>query len=283
MVLFKRKTADQKEIKLLERKEAKLLKKRKEKKESGLNRLLAAKVPDKLQHTLDVGFEKAFNLIFAKGTGVIEKTYNKKAMENEFKINEYTNEVYGNRKSLKKFKKNANKAGNANIFLSGVSGIGMGLAGVGIPDIPVFTSMLLKNIYQIAIHYGFDYKTEEEKYIILLIIEGAVSYGEHFEEVNKKVDMFIESSEIPVDYEQKEQIKKTSGMLSKELLYMKFLQGIPIVGAVGGAYDIAYMKNISDYAKLKYQKRFLLKCIDKENKLNDGQKKKRHKNFLKKQ
>ena len=38
---------------------------------------------------------------------------------------------------------------------------------------------------------------------------------------------------------------------------MKFLQGIPVVGAVGGAYDIAYMKQISEYARMKYKKRFL--------------------------
>ena len=39
---------------------------------------------------------------------------------------------------------------------------------------------------------------------------------------------------------------------------MKFLQGIPLVGAVGGAYDVVYMKQISAYARLKYQRRLLL-------------------------
>ena len=41
------------------------------------------------------------------------------------------------------------------------------------------------------------------------------------------------------------------------LLYMKFLQSIPIVGAVGGAYDFVYMKQINEYARIKYHKRFL--------------------------
>lgn len=59
-------------------------------------------------------------------------------------------------------------------------------------------------------------------------------------------------------YLPEEQIARTSGMLSKELLYMKFLQGIPVVGVVGGAYDIVYMKQICEYTKIKYQKRFLL-------------------------
>ena len=51
--------------------------------------------------------------------------------------------------------------------------------------------------------------------------------------------------------------------MSGELLYMKFLQGIPIVGAVGGAYDFVYMKQINEYAKIKYHKRFLAEKIYK--------------------
>lgn len=42
-----------------------------------------------------------------------------------------------------------------------------------------------------------------------------------------------------------------------QILYMKFLQGIPVVGAVGGAYDAVYMKRITEYAELKYRHRYL--------------------------
>ena len=52
-------------------------------------------------------------------------------------------------------------------------------------------------------------------------------------------------------------LSKTSSLLSKELLYMKFLQGIPIAGAVGGIYDAVYMKRVTEYANLKYKRRFL--------------------------
>ena len=92
---------------------------------------------------------------------------------------------------------------------------------------------------------------------MLLLIEGAVSYGEHLEEAEDRIEKFIRTPEVPAGYDQKEQVSKTSRGLSKELLYMKFLQGIPVVGAVGGVYDAIYMKQISSYAGLKYQKRFL--------------------------
>ena len=47
--------------------------------------------------------------------------------------------------------------------------------------------MILRCIYEIAINYGFNYKSESEKYFILLLIEGAVSYGGHLEEVEHKM------------------------------------------------------------------------------------------------
>ena len=135
----------------------------------------------------------------------------------------------------------------------------MGLVGVGIPDIPVFTAMVLRSIYEIALSYGYEYETEGERRFILMLIQGAVSYGKEMLAVDAKIDEYIATAETPEDYDEKIQIEKTAAGLSKELLYMKFLQGIPIVGAVGGIYDAVYMKRITEYANLKYKKRFLMK------------------------
>ena len=77
--------------------------------------------------------------------------------------------------------------------------------------------------------------------------------------VNRLIDEYIESGAMPAGYSESDQITKTAAGLSKELLYMKFLQGIPVVGAVGGLYDAVYMKRNNEYANLKYKKRFLLK------------------------
>ncbi len=253
-----KKTPYEKEWEALCKREQRFLEGRKKKKETALNNLLAEKVPEKLQGTLDAAFEKAFGLIFDKGTGVIEKTYKKEELEKEFKVKQYANEVYGNRKTLRAFSKKAGQAGNVNLALSGVSGVGMGILGIGLPDIPVFTAMVLKCVYEIALSYGYDYVSAQERYFVLLIIEGAVSYGVHLEEIDQKIEQFMREPKLPEGYVPAQQVSNTSAMLSKELLYMKFLQGIPVVGAVGGFYDVIYMKQISEYAKLKYQKRFLL-------------------------
>ena len=257
--MFQRKSAFQIEWEKLNKKEQKLLKDREAKKESFLNQKLAEKVPDKMQSTLDKAFAKAFGMIFEKGTSMIEKTYKKEEMQKTFQINEYINEVRHSKKSLKAFGRKAEGSGVVNMLVSGAAGIGMGLAGVGLPDIPVFTAMVLRSIYEIALNYGYEYETEGERRFILMIIQGAVSYGQEMLEVNRRIDDYIITAEIPEDYDEKVQIEQTAGGLSKELLYMKFLQGIPIVGAVGGAYDVVYMKRITEYANLKYKKRFLMK------------------------
>lgn len=265
MSKFNRKPHHEKEMDALKKKEQNFFKRHITKQESAFNRFLAEKIPAKLQQTLDHAFEKAFALIFEKGTGIIEKTYKKDEMEKEYLINRYANEIHQSRKSLKTFSKKAVQKSGANLVLSGLMGIGMGAAGIGIPDIPIFTGTLLKCIYETALNFGYEYHTEEEKYFILLVIEGAVSYGGHFEDIDKKVDAFIKFGQLPKDYQQSEQIKYASAALSKELLYMKFLQGLPIVGAVGGAYDAVYMKQVSEYARLKYYKRFLMKIKQEQN------------------
>lgn len=255
--MFQKKTPFEKEWDKFIKKETKFLEKQQEKKESLLNQKLEEKVPEKLQTTLDAAFAKAFAHVFEKGTGMIEKTYKKEEIEKKYKINEFTNEVKQTRKSLQTFSKTAKGTGRVNTLLSGVSGIGMGALGIGIPDIPIFTAMLLRSIYEIALNFGYEYESEQEQQFILLLIQGGVSHGEALEEINEKLNRYIETGAFPESLSKEEQIKKTAACLSKELLYMKFLQGIPIVGAVGGAYDMVYMKQITEYANLKYHRRFL--------------------------
>lgn len=267
MRLFDKRTPLQKEWEKLEVQEQRFLQKRSEKRENILNQKLEEKIPTKLQETLDTAFAKAFALIFEKGTRVIEKTYQRTKLEQDYQVRQYTADVKQNSKSLRAFSKKARDTGTKNLLLSGVSGIGMGVLGIGLPDIPVFTGMILKNIYETALQYGYSYESREEKYFILLLIRGAVSYGDTLCEIDGKVNEFIRNGMLPEEYQDKEQIEQTAGSLSKELLYMKFLQGIPVVGAVGGAYDAVYMKRITEYAELKYRHRYLAGRKKAENKL----------------
>lgn len=257
MGLFSRETPVQKEWRRLQEQERRFLQKRMEKKDSLLGRKLEELVPPQLQTTLDAAFAKAFALVFDKGTGLLEKTYPREKLEQERQVRQYAWELKQDAKSLRSFAQTARNAGRKNLLLSGASGVGMGALGIGLPDIPIFTGMLLKTIYEIALHFGFGYESLEERYFILLLIQGAVSYGQRLIETDKELNRFIENGSLPSGYEEEKQIASTTGALSKELLYLKFLQGIPVVGAVGGAYDAVYLQKVTEYAGLKYRRRFL--------------------------
>ena len=226
------------------------------KKEAGWQQKLEKFVPEKLSHNLNVAFYKAFEMIFEKGTGIIEKTYNKEKREKEHQINAYAAETMGTRKSLKVFGKQAKASKNMNTLLSAVEGVGMGVAGAGLPDIPVFLAVLLRSIYEIAVIYGFDYDTEQEQIFILKIIETALAHEKELLEQNAELNRWVKTPyEFAVTKE--EQMKKTSLALANEMLYLKFVQGAPIIGVVGGVSDVIYQKKITDYAEMKYKRRFL--------------------------
>lgn len=235
------------------------LQKRAEKTDSKLNQMLEKKIPAGLQNTLDKAFFKAFQMVFEKGTGVIEKTYNKEEMKKAYLVNEYAAKVHGNKKTLKVFSGKAKGAGAGNLLMSGAAGVGLGILGIGLPDIALFTGLMLKGIYEIALNYGFDYEDEEEKKFILLLIRGALSYGNELKSINEELNFYMDYGAYTKVRSVDGSIHAAAGCLSKELLYMKFLQGIPVVGAVGGAYDAIYMKQVMEYAELKYRRRFYLR------------------------
>lgn len=259
MALFGRKTPLEKEWQLLLKQEYSFWERQKKRKENALTVKLEEKIPANLQSTLNTAFTKAFQLIFEKGTGLIEKSYPVQERKQRFQINDYTDDLRQNRKSLRRFGKDASAAGRGNTLLSGAAGVGMGLLGVGIPDIPVFTALLLKNLYEISISYGYDYTLPEERWFILRLIETALRSGEDYRWLDENLNAAICPDGTVRAEDCGAQLKETAEALSDELLYMKFLQGIPVVGAVGGACDAIVMNRVSRYARLKYQRRLLTK------------------------
>lgn len=218
---------------------------------AGWQEKVAKFVPDKLEDTLNTAFYKAFELIFDKGTGIIEKTYRREKKEQDYKINAYAADVRNTRRSIRAFGRAADASRGVNLAVSAAEGIGMGVLGLGIPDIPVFLGVLLKSIYEIALSYGFSYDTQEEQVFILKLIKTALSHGEALAEGDRELN------ERVFGISREEQMRRTSDALAKELLYLKFVQGIPVVGVVGGLSDVVYQKKISDYAAIKYKRRFL--------------------------
>lgn len=215
-------------------------------------------IPEKLQNTIEVAFDKAFEVVFEMGTPVIEKTYDKKKAKGKFYRNSYALQKKESKENLNKFKADARKTKNLNMTVAAVEGAGFGMFGVVVPDIPIFTGVLLRSVYEIAMQYGFSYKTEKEQIFILKVMETALLKGEEQHLANSKINQFIDDgTEFGITKE--EQMKQTAQSLSNALLYMKCIQNIPIVGVVGGATDVLVLHQITKYADLKYHRRFIQK------------------------
>ena len=264
MSLLNKKSAWEKEWEDLKRKELKYASKRQEGPTSVLIEKLDRFIPQKLNSTLDSAFSKAFALIFEKGTSVIEKTYNKEQKQVNYMVDSYATEIKADKKSVKKFTKRAKATKATNMMITGVEGVGLGLVGAGLPDIPLFVAMLLKSVYEVALSFGYDYESEGEKTFILKVIEVAMYDDEEFLEANESLNSLIDEivsegdSLDGFEIDKEAQIEKTAKALSKEMLYTKFLQGQMIIGIAGGIFNPIYINRITDYAVLKYRRRFLI-------------------------
>lgn len=222
-------------------------------------------IPIKLQSTLDQAFYKGFWLVFEKGNRYIEKTYSKNKIQLEYDLNNYAIDKSNSKKYIKQLEKRSNQSKNFHSTLSVIEGGVLGALGIGLPDIPLFIAVMLRAIYEIALSYGYSYDSEEEKIYILLLISGALSNGDKQKEYNKKLDILgskIDGSNV-VDLNIDDQMKDTAGILSEAMLTAKFVQGFPIIGAVGGVVNYNMIRKITRYASVKYKKRYYLKKTKK--------------------
>jgi len=223
---------------------------RKKQKQSYIDSKIEKYVPVGLAGTLRAAFTKAFEIVFRDGTGLIKKTYGRGGSDND---------------DIGRLHSRARAILAKDTVITAAEGTGLGLAGIGLPDIPVFTAMLLRNIYQLAECYGFDYESKTERVFILKLIETGLSYGEEAEKLNDELNTLMEQ----IDNEDytcygliSQQINKASEAVSKEVLYMKFVQTIPVVGAAGGISNLTCLNKVGRYAELKYRKRFIMRMID---------------------
>ena len=222
-----------------------------------------SKIPKAVESKLQLAFSKGFELLFFKGSKLLAKTYPKETIHQEYKISNFAFEVKGTKKSFKKIVNRARRAQITNTALLAVEGFGM-----GIPDIPVFLALLLKGIYEIASCFGCDFESRNESYFILILMEIAVLNGKEKITANQMVDEYINRmvrGEMK-DYDFNEQLNRTAGVYATNTLFLKFLQGAPVIGVVGGLYNPVFYRRIAQYARIKYEKRYLLqKTIELKN------------------
>ena len=257
----------QKELEQLEKRERRLERYAEKQEPPEWKKALETKVPEKVRVSLEKAFCKAFSVVFQHGNTLIEKTYDKEELQKDHEIQAYAVELKGNRRELRRMRKAAGAADLRNMALATVEGAGLGLLGIGLPDIVIFIGMLMKGAYEAALHYGFDYDSPQERLFILKMMEASLSRGEERIRADREVDAMCAA--LPSAEEAKnllqEQTDRTAKAFAADMLLLKFIQGLPVVGLLGGAGNPVYYRRIMKYVQIRYHKRYLLGMIAKQN------------------
>lgn len=217
------------------------------------------KIPEKLEQTLCSAFEKGFALIFEKGSAYIEKCCSSAKLQKRYHLNEQTLLQDFSSKNIKKVKATSRGRILFNKSISTASGAVLGVLGIGLPDIPIIISMILKTVYEIALNYGFDYQSDQERVYILHLIAAAVTTDRQpnlYYNAATQMGYAMDKGE-PVSEDMQSAITATAKELSDSMLTAKFIQGIPLVGTIGSVVNYQIIRKVSKVASIQYQKRFL--------------------------
>lgn len=259
----------QKQLQNIAKKESKVLNKKESKflseKISPIQEKVESKIPKKLQSALENAFETSFKVVFEKGVGIIEKSYSKEEKHISFDINHYAVLKQTTHKNIRRMDQTAKKGTLLNQLITTVEGGVLGALGIGLPDIPLLIGMILKNIYEVCLSYGFDYASNREKLYILNLICVSVTKEETQAQYSKQLDYLTQGkndSEV-TSLQIEAAIKETAQRLAEAMLVAKFIQGLPLVGVVGGVCNYSIMRQISQMSQIKYKKRYLEQLLEK--------------------
>lgn len=219
---------------------------------------LEKRIPEKVYSGLESAFCKGFCVVFNRGSALIEKAYSKEKLMADYSIRDYAVQLKGGRKEIRKMRQSAKNAELLNLAITTAEGIGLGALGVGMPDIVLFISTLLKGIYETALNYGFGYESRQEQLLILKMMETSLSSGEQWVKKNSEVDAMLNPQSVHSTEKIFEAaMRATASAFAMDMLLLKFIQGIPVIGIIGGAANPLYYSKVMKYVQLKYRKRYL--------------------------
>jgi hypothetical protein len=225
-----------------------------------LQKAVEEKIPTPLLETLEDAFFTAFQTLFEGGRPLIERTYDRRKI---LKRHKGKDELVGAQKTVKSLKELDADAAQRLFFNKAfvtLEGGGLGLLGMGMPDIVILIAVMIKNLDELALSYGFETESKGESLYMLRLISAAMTEGRSKVVKNRAVDDLAERLLLGLlPHENTEEVmRETAGILAKALLLAKFIQGYPVVGAVGSLVNFNTIHKTGEYAAIKYKKRYLL-------------------------
>ncbi len=224
---------------------------------------LKSKIPPKAREKLEWAFGKGFSAVFEYGDDIIEKSYAREK-ENRRHSNREEHIASGSASpALRDLESSAFWSDSLNMLLTTVEGVGLGALGVGMPDIVLFVAMILRGVREAAAQYGRSMDSESEQLLSLCMLETAMLSGEDWVERDALVErMMVHPDDYPPTPEAfDEQIQRTAAAFATDLLVLPFIQGLPIVGLVGGLSNPVYYRKVMNYVRLKYERAYVSELI----------------------
>ena len=263
----RRESAIRKELQLVLRQEERRKAAAAKERPVGWKQQLEQKLPEKVYDSLHGAFAKAFSLVFRKGSAILEKSYRKEEKLTDHRVGDYVLRHQGKRSQLRRMRNTASIANLTNMTITTVEGVGLGALGIGIPDIVLFITTLLRGVYETALSYGYHYETPQEQLLILKMMEASLVPGDEGVALDHAVDRMLVQMPAAVEEEAvNDQIRKTASAFAVDMLLLKFVQSLPVVGLLGGAANPVYYRKVMRYVELKYRKRYLWQLLRRERK-----------------
>ena len=225
---------------------------------------LEEKIPPALEDVLRGAFRKTFSLLIGSGgTRVLNHTNPKKKRSAMEEIWSKSPSPAKAKKEIRRLNRRRRNARRLQACVSGGEGTVLGILGIGIPDIPILLGILLRGLYETAAAYGFSVDSPEERAYLLLVLQGGVTEGERRRDLSHRADTLGRAIDHGwnAEWNLEQEMDVTADLLAERLLFLKFVQGIPVAGAVAGAANLSISNTVAKYAAIKYQKRFLEKKV----------------------
>ncbi|WP_071432260.1 EcsC family protein [Angelakisella massiliensis] len=254
----------QRELNRMQRKENKKLLREADRTQPGPVERLGKKVEQHLPSqgvaAAEAAFQKGFGMLFEQGLPLVEKTAGGEKRRLWGRENARQLEQEPSLSRLKEMDRQARGAMTQNQAVTLAEGGGLGLLGVGIPDIPLFLGMMLRTLCQIGASYGFDFQSPGERLYLLSLIRLSVSKGKERLTAAQETDRlahWLDGEGAPPQEAEQESIARTSHLLAGQITSLKLLQGVPVVGVLGGAANLNILTALGETARLKYRQRRL--------------------------
>ncbi len=220
------------------------------------------KIPEKLEETLNAAFTTAFKMVFQEGKALIKKTYDKEKLKNEYVEKRVEVQTKGDRSLLKRLRQPSEKRYVKSLGVATTEGVGLGLLGIGLPDIPILIGNMIRTCTVSAQAHGLDTdRLDEQVYMLRLIRLLAMPVEERGEE-NTRLDVLGEDIDAGAakSFDLEAEMQTTSERLAMTMLFSRFVMGLPIVGVAGGLYNPVIVSQLHQLAEIKYEKRLLKRC-----------------------